>query len=79
MLDWSEPESRAWDQSGHSDLQVIHVIDDAAFNRRTAVPRRNFPRLFQHLPSLVELKVSGPDTRLKELYGPAQPSFMVGG
>lgn len=40
---------------------------------------RRFPLFFNELPSLVELRLTGVDTRLKEMYGPSHPSFKVGG
>ena len=39
---------------------------------------QQYPHLSQALPSLTELRLIGPDSRLKEAYGPSQPSFMVG-
>ena len=38
---------------------------------------QQYPHLFRALPSLTELKLVGPDSRLKEAYGPSQPSFKV--
>ena len=38
---------------------------------------QRYPQLFRALPSLQELTLVGPDTRLKEVYGPSQPSFKV--
>ena len=38
---------------------------------------QRYPQLFRALPSLAELRLVGPDTQLKEVYGPSQPSFKV--